>query len=74
MTTTGTIIPGSNVTDMPVRTMLLVAEKTGQLPAEAWEPSHSCPRSQSGEHPPRYISFAYGLIISSATFSPMLGI
>jgi len=36
MTTNGTAVPRSNVAAMPVSTTLLVAEKTGQIPAEAW--------------------------------------
>lgn len=36
MTTNGTASHRPNVTDVPVSTALLVAEKTGQIPAEAW--------------------------------------
>jgi hypothetical protein len=36
MTTNGTVLSRSNVADIPVSTTLLVAEETGQIPAEAW--------------------------------------
>lgn len=36
MTTNGTGIHRSNIADVPVSSVLLVAEKTGQISAEAW--------------------------------------
>lgn len=36
MTTNGAAGRGATIADMPVSTTLLVAEKTGQIPAEGW--------------------------------------